>query len=77
MIELTEHEVRILTYLEEHGPTHRAGVVCDLAAPDSRIGQGVRNGSNSAIPLIMGSWCKRLIKTGLVSVRQRVRGLVF
>lgn len=69
-MELTPIERRVLVYLDENGPTHRSHVVCDLASTESRIGRlgGKHNGSNGAIPLIMGKWCKRLIAAGHVSL---------
>lgn len=65
-------ERRVLAYLDQRGPSHRTNVVCDLASPESRIGQmgGRHNGSNGATPLIMGKWCKRLTAVGFVSMRQ-------
>jgi hypothetical protein len=59
-------EKRVLSYLDQHGPTHRQSVVHDLASPDSRAAHGYSNGSNGAVPLIMGAWCKRLITAGMV-----------
>ena len=69
MSERTGHELRILSYLDQKGPTHRANVVADLASPDSHHGRGISNGSNGAVPLVMGSWCKRLIAHRLVQCR--------
>jgi hypothetical protein len=67
-VSLTAIEQRVLSYLDQRGPTHRTNVVCDLASPESRIGQlgGSHNGSNGATPLIMGKWCKRLVDQGYV-----------
>lgn len=66
----TAIELRVLSYLDQRGPSHRANVVCDLASPESRIGRlgGRHNGSNGATPLIMGKWCSRLRKAGLVGL---------
>lgn len=70
--DLTAHERRILAYLDQHGPTHREKVVCDLASDDSMIGyrrqqgRGWTRGSNGATPMIMANWCRRLEAAGLV-----------
>jgi DNA-binding MarR family transcriptional regulator len=65
---LTSIEKRVLAYLDQRGPTHRERVVSDLASPESMIGRrgGRTRGSNGATPLIMGAWCRRLIKAGFV-----------
>lgn len=71
--DLTEHEKRILRYLDQRGPTHRETMVVDLASETSRIGSrtgpsGKRYvcGSNGATPMIAANWCKRLSAAGLV-----------
>jgi hypothetical protein len=66
---LTGHERRILAFLDQRGPTHRWQVVASLASPDTKTGRGVANGSNGAAPLIMASWCRRLIAAGYVVQR--------
>lgn len=67
---VTAIERRVLAYLDQHGPSHRSRVVFDLASPESNIGSGFVNGSNGAVPLIMGRWCANLIKAGLVKVEE-------
>jgi hypothetical protein len=69
-LKLTAIERRVLAYLDQHGPSHRERVVCDLASPDSNIGRGHVNGSNGMIPMIMGRWCARLVKADLVRVNR-------
>jgi hypothetical protein len=67
--ELKPIERRVLEYLDQHGPTHRAQIVRDLSGPETRWGGSgpmSGRGSNGAAPLIMGRWCARLIKAGLV-----------
>lgn len=65
-------ERRVLEYLDQRGPSHRERVVVDLASPDSQIGRrrdnrwGAVRGSNGNTPRIMGAWCRRLVKDGLV-----------
>lgn len=63
-------ELRVLSYLDQRGRRHRQAMVPDLASPDSRIGRGVENGSNSFIPAIAARWCKRLEDAGLVCDRR-------
>lgn len=70
----TPHETRVLQYLEQRGPKHRNLMVPDLADPESRIGRGILNGSNSYIPALAAKWCKRLIAAGYVGERRDVRG---
>jgi hypothetical protein len=72
-LELTEHERRILAYLDQHGPTHRSRVIADLANPASKWGRGQLSGrgSNNASPMIMANWCRRLTVAGLVKQRSR------
>jgi hypothetical protein len=72
---MTKIERRVLAHLDQQGgAVHRRAVVESLADENSRIGRGVLNGSNSAIPLIMGAWCKRLIRLGLVREARCPRG---
>ena len=59
-------EQRVLAYLDQRGLMHRARMVADLASPESRIGRGIENGSNSFVPAIAARWCKRLVDAGLV-----------
>lgn len=73
-IELTPIELRVLRYLDQRGACHRHAIAADLASPDSRLGRGYCNGSNGAIPLIVGRWTRRLIAAGLVRVRSDPRG---
>jgi hypothetical protein len=54
-MDLTEHERRILGYLDQHGPTHRSRVVADLANPNSKHATGRTRGSNAATPMIMAN----------------------
>lgn len=69
---LTPIERRVLAYLDQRGPSHRERVVVDLASPESDIGRrrdqgwGAVRGSNGGTPRIMGAWCRRLVKAGLV-----------
>lgn len=65
---MTPIERRVLAYLDQHGPSHRTSVVGDLVSPDTKLGRGVFRGSNAGVPLIMGRWCAKLIKAGLVVV---------
>ncbi|MBU0801389.1 MAG: hypothetical protein KKA05_10380 [Alphaproteobacteria bacterium] len=74
LTDMTDLERRILSYLDQHGPTHRGDVVAALAGPDSRVAKGISNGSNGAVPLIMGKWCRRLIKAGYVAQVQTISG---
>ena len=74
---LTDHERRILAYLDQRGGVaHRADVVCDLASADSRIARNGRryNGSNGAVPMIMARGCARLVEARLVEKNSRPRG---
>lgn len=70
--DLTEHEKRILRYLDQRGLTHRETMVVDLASENSRIASRARNGrryvcgSNGATPMIAYNWTKRLVKVGFV-----------
>lgn len=73
MLVLTDHERRLLAFLDQLGPTHRCKVVWELAHPESRIGwardhgRGLGgSGSNNAEPMIMANWCRRLIAAGYV-----------
>jgi hypothetical protein len=60
-------ERRVLAYLDQRGGrADRYDLVRDLVSPDSRIGKGIMNGSNAGVPRIMGSWCRRLSKSGYV-----------
>lgn len=66
-------ERRVLTFLDQRGPTHRRLVVFELASPDSKIGRardigGLLGGGSSSNgeALIMGGWVKRLVKWGWV-----------
>ena len=72
-IDMTAHERRILAFLDQRGATHRKDIVWELSAPDSKIGRardgghalgGASSGNGEA--LIMGAWCRRLIREGLV-----------
>ncbi len=66
---MTSIERRVLAYLNQRGGTaRRQEVVCDLAHPDSKLGRGIVRGSNGGTPRIMGRWCARLVKDGLVKV---------
>lgn len=58
--ELWPIEKRVLEYLDQHGPTHREKVVNDLS------GRRFSRGSNGNCPRLMGAWCRRLEKAGLV-----------
>lgn len=71
---MTPIELRVLAYLDQHGPTHRSEVIAALASDQSRVARGIVNGSNGAAPLIMGKWCARLIRQGLVLQVQRHDG---
>lgn len=79
MADLKDIERRVLVYLDQHGPTHRAQMVADLSGPDSRWGIAVRIGRNApngngAVPLIAGAWCRRLIPWGLVAIDHHEAG---
>lgn len=63
-------ERRILSYLDQRGPMHRSTIVADLSGPDSRIGKGILNGSNSRVPQLMAAWSRRLVKQGAVKIRK-------
>lgn len=68
-IELTDHERRVLAYLDQRGGSaHRANVVADLAQRDTTARYQRAIGPQAAA-LIMGSWCKRLGRAGYVQVR--------
>ena len=68
-------EKRVLAYLDQRGgKANRYDLVPDLSDPDSRIGRGNLNGSNAGIPRIMGAWCRRLAKGGLVREVRRIDG---
>lgn len=72
---LTNIERRVLRYLHQHGGSaHRHDIVADLADPDSRIGRGILNGSNAAIPLIFGRWAKRLLSEGAIKEVRHAEG---
>ena len=71
MIELTPLERRVLAYLDQKGPTHRANMVTDLVSDESRTAYRNRKrygsgGSNGAVPLIAGKWTKRLLTHGFL-----------
>lgn len=82
MLNLTEHEKRILSYLDQHGLMHRETMVCDLASENSRIasratgfsGRRYVQGSNGATPMIAANWCKRLVAEKLVVCRRDQQG---
>lgn len=60
-------ERRVLAYLDQHGATHRLRVVQDLSPEDSRTNTRKQGGgSNGGVPLVMGAWCRRLQRDGLV-----------
>jgi hypothetical protein len=67
-VKLTSIERRVLAYLDQRGPSHRANMAADLARDDSNTAR-CQNGSNGAVPLIVGAWCRRLIPANLVTVR--------
>jgi hypothetical protein len=66
-------EQRILSYLDQRGPTHRETVVADLASDDSRMGwrrgrgRSAIRGSNGGAPRLMAAWSRRLINAGWVA----------
>lgn len=72
-MKLTDHERRLLGFLDQRGPSHRTDLVHELASSDSKIGRA-REGryrlggasSGHAEALIMGSWCRRLIRAGYI-----------
>ena len=73
MLRLTDHERRILAYLDQHGPTRRERIVFDLAAPDSKIGRARDDGtalgggsSGNAEAAIFGHWSRRLKEKALI-----------
>lgn len=66
---LTDHERRILAYLDQHGATHRSKLAADLSDPSSNTARHQR-GSNGAVPLIVGRWCARLVRERLVQVNR-------
>lgn len=63
--ELTPIERRVLAYLDQKGATHRSYMAGDLSKDDSRTARH-QNGTNGAVPLIVGKWCRRLKQRGLV-----------
>lgn len=67
--DLTPFELRILRYLDQHGRMHRSRIVVDLASPNSKVASmgGRLGGSNGAAPLIVGKWCRRMIRRGLIA----------
>jgi hypothetical protein len=73
---MTDHERRILAYLDQRGRSHRGQIVRDLASPESRIGSGKWPMArwNAACALIFGAWSKRLAKEGLIEMRFHSRG---
>lgn len=77
----TEHEKRLLRYLDQRGPTHREAMVVDLSSEESRIarragpsGRRYVQGSNGATPMIAANWCKRLVAAGFVYRRNDREG---
>lgn len=66
MSDLTLIERRVLSYLDQRGPSHRAHIAGDLAAEGTNTAVH-QNGSNGAVPLIVGNWCRRLKASGLVA----------
>lgn len=64
---MTSHERRILSYLDQRGPTDRRAIVVDLAGDETKTARK-RQVLRRAAPLIMGSWCRRLVKEGMVRV---------
>lgn len=70
---LTDHERRVLAFLDQRGQAHRREIVWELSSPDSKIGRArdglgaISGGSSSnGEALIMGAWCRRLIPAGFV-----------
>lgn len=77
---MTDLEVRILSYLDQHGATHRVKIVFDLASPESKFGQ-IRDGKpwgnarhNAVCALIFGKWSKSLLRAGFVREVVHQRG---
>jgi hypothetical protein len=71
---VSDFELRILRYLDQHGPVHRQSWVPDLVSPHSKTARCSMNGSNGAIPLIAGKWCRQLVHLGLVTVERDREG---
>lgn len=70
---LRPFEIRLLVYLDQHGPSRRERIVWDLASPESKIGWHRERGkslhsggSSNGEALIMGAWAKRLIAMGFI-----------
>lgn len=59
-------ELRVLQYVDQNGPTWRGKLVPDLCSPESRIGSGIMNGSNSFVPAIAARWVRRLLDGGFL-----------
>lgn len=66
---LTDHEWRVLRYLDQRGPTDRQVMVRDLSPPDSRIARFGGGGSNGFMPALAANWTRRLVAEGFVQLR--------
>lgn len=74
MFKPTDHEMKVMRYLHQHGLTERRNILVDCASENSVIGMRGRstfarrrfyNGSNGAAPMIVARWMRRLIAEGL------------
>ncbi|MBB5764639.1 hypothetical protein ABEV34_28590 [Methylorubrum rhodesianum] len=81
MGELGHFERRVLSYLDQRGPSHRRNVVWDLASPESKIGRARDTGtavgggsSSNGEAMIMGAWCRRITSLGFVRPVTDARG---
>ena len=58
-------ERRILSYLQQRGPSWRTNIVLDLA-PEGSVMACPKAGSAAGAARVMGAWARRLLKAGLV-----------
>jgi len=79
MFKPTDHELKLLRYLHQHGLTERRSILLDCASDASLIAArasgttGKRRfyqGSNGAAPMIVARWMKRMLATGMVRERR-------
>lgn len=68
---LTPFRLRLLSYLEQRGPTHRSIAVPDLSPADSKMASRHCRGNGARL---MGAWCKPLVDAGLVRVNHDEEG---
>lgn len=61
---MTPFRRRLMAYLDQHGPTPRVTIMCDMI-PDSLAG---RKGDPQNAARIVGRWVEPLIDAGLIRV---------